>query len=196
MSSSESFESYSTPNLFSAYSKNYFRSITFNNALSLEFPEIAPAGSISRWCFDLDIPGSAVATVILPSEVALHSDDLQPIIQQMEDAFSKGARSVSIEAIINGQPISRTYHFTKIRLFTEINNFHPKILYARRIYEFVSTTLPISRTAAMKFLSLSITQHIRGFHITEFPLWKLGCLLDENWVEEDVLNGMAELLYF
>lgn len=48
----------------------------------------------------------------------------------------------------------------------------------------------------MKFLSLSITQHIRGFHITEFPLWKLGCLLDENWVEEDVLNGMAELLYF
>ncbi|KAG1724467.1 hypothetical protein EDB19DRAFT_1644568 [Suillus lakei] len=48
----------------------------------------------------------------------------------------------------------------------------------------------------MKFLSSLNTQHIQGFHITEFPLWKLGCLLDENWVEEVALNGMAELLYF
>jgi len=41
-----------------------------------------------------------------------------------------------------------------------------------------------------------ITFPIAGFHVTEFLLWKLGCLLDEDWLEEDVLNAMAELLYF
>ncbi|KAG0703648.1 hypothetical protein DFH29DRAFT_915469 [Suillus ampliporus] len=114
MSSEESYELYSTPNPFSAYSNNYFRCITSENAVPLEFPEIALAGLVSRWCFDLDVPGSAIATVILPGEIVLHLDDLQPIIQDMEEAFSKGARSVSIDAIINGQPISQVYHFTKI----------------------------------------------------------------------------------
>ena len=32
--------------------------------------------------------------------------------------------------------------------------------------------------------------------MTKFPLWKLSCLLDEDWLEEDVLNAMAEHLYF
>ncbi|KAG1845542.1 hypothetical protein F4604DRAFT_1595513 [Suillus subluteus] len=196
MSSEESYESYSTRNPFSAYSNNYFWGITFENAVPLEFPEIAPAGSVSCWCFDLDVPGSAIATVILPGKIVLHLDDLQPIIQDMEEAFSKGAWSVSIDAIINGQSISQVYHFTKIQFFIEVNNFHPKIIYARQLNKYIMTALPISQQRATKFLSSSVTQYIQGFHVTKFPLWKLGCLLGENWVKEDVLNAMAKLLYF
>ncbi|KAJ8582779.1 hypothetical protein M405DRAFT_687913, partial [Rhizopogon salebrosus TDB-379] len=191
-----SFESYSTPNPFSAYSNNYFQSITFENASSLEFPEITPARSVSHWSFNSEVPATALATLILPNEIILHSDDLQPILQRMESAFGEGARSVAVEAFINGQAVSRTYHFTKIRLFKEINNFHPKILYAKRLYEYFITTLPISPNHAAVFLTSSILHPIQGFHVTDFPLWRLGCLLDENWVDEDILNGMAELLYF
>ena len=32
--------------------------------------------------------------------------------------------------------------------------------------------------------------------MTESPLQKLGCLLDEDWLEVDVLNAMAKHLYF
>ena len=41
-----------------------------------------------------------------------------------------------------------------------------------------------------------INSAIRGLFGTEFPLWRLGELLDETWVGEDILNGLAELLYF
>lgn len=47
-----------------------------------------------------------------------------------------------------------------------------------------------------RLLDECITSPISGFHVTEFPLWKLGYLLDENWLEEDVLNALAELCYF
>ena len=40
-----------------------------------------------------------------------------------------------------------------------------------------------------------ITAPIVGFHVTAFPLWKLGYLLDESWLEEDLMNAMAELCY-
>jgi hypothetical protein len=110
----ECFESYSTPNPFSAYSNNHFQSITFEHASSLEFPEIAPAHSVSHWSFNNEVPATALATVILPGEIILHSDDLQPILQQMESAFGEGARSVAVEAFINGQAVSQTYHFTKV----------------------------------------------------------------------------------
>jgi hypothetical protein len=47
-----------------------------------------------------------------------------------------------------------------------------------------------------QFRNSPIANPIAGLCVTDFPLWKLGCLLDENWLEEDVLNGMSELLYF
>ncbi|KAJ7674380.1 hypothetical protein B0H14DRAFT_2423848 [Mycena olivaceomarginata] len=43
---------------------------------------------------------------------------------------------------------------------------------------------------------LPISLPIFGFHITDFPLWKLSCLLGEEWLHDDVLNALAELLYF
>ncbi|KAG0706374.1 hypothetical protein DFH29DRAFT_1023662 [Suillus ampliporus] len=132
--------------LQTAYSNNYFWSITFGNAVPLEFPEIAPAGSVSCWCFDLDVPGSAIATVILLGEIVLHLDDLQPIIQDMEEAFSKGARSMSIDVIINGQSISQVYHFTKI-------------VYACRLNKYIMTVLLISQHLEVQTMGFIVWDH-------------------------------------
>ncbi|KAF7359582.1 hypothetical protein MVEN_00681900 [Mycena venus] len=46
------------------------------------------------------------------------------------------------------------------------------------------------------FLDLPICAPIFGFYVTEFPLWKLSCLLGEEWLHEDILNALTELLYF
>ena len=40
-----------------------------------------------------------------------------------------------------------------------------------------------------------IFENFKGFQSNPFPLYKLGNLLNENWLEEDVLNGLCELRY-
>ena len=45
-------------------------------------------------------------------------------------------------------------------------------------------------------LSERISAPIQGFFVTDFPLWKFAYLLDETWIEEDVMNALAELAYF
>jgi hypothetical protein len=46
------------------------------------------------------------------------------------------------------------------------------------------------------FFNLPIRKLVCRFCVTDFPLWKLSCLLCEEWLHEDVLNALAELLYF
>lgn len=56
--------------------------------------------------------------------------------------------------------------------------------------------LGLSQDVMEHFENQTITAAILGFHGTSFPLWKLGSLLGDQWVHEDVLNGLSELLYF
>lgn len=37
---------------------------------------------------------------------------------------------------------------------------------------------------------------VAGFSVAQYPLWMLGCLLGEDWLHEDVLNSLLEMLYF
>lgn len=60
----------------------------------------------------------------------------------------------------------------------------------------VLENLHLSPFLLRDFEQYRIMDPISGFYITEFPLWKLGCLLGENWLEEDVQNVLAEMLYF
>lgn len=46
------------------------------------------------------------------------------------------------------------------------------------------------------FSRYTVTSPINGFHSTKFPLWKLGYFLDEEWLQDEVLDGLAELAYF
>ena len=47
-----------------------------------------------------------------------------------------------------------------------------------------------------QFSHLTIASPIHGFYSTKFPLWKLGYFLEEEWLQDEVLDGLAELLYF
>ena len=47
-----------------------------------------------------------------------------------------------------------------------------------------------------QFGHLTIAVQICGFYSTKFPLWKLGYFLGEEWLEDEVLDGLAEFLYF
>lgn len=53
----------------------------------------------------------------------------------------------------------------------------------------------LSSTAHNNFGGLRIFAPITGFKITDFPLWKLACLLGETWLEEDIVNALLELAY-
>lgn len=45
-------------------------------------------------------------------------------------------------------------------------------------------------------LNSRLSTPISGFQVTTFPLSQLGCLCSENYIEEDVVNALSELLYF
>jgi hypothetical protein len=77
-----------------------------------------------------------------------------------------------------------------------INTYQPAMASARKLFDHVVTNLNLSEHYVLPFLAEPIEQPVQGLYVTDFPIWKLGCLLGEEWVEEDILNGMAELLYF
>lgn len=48
----------------------------------------------------------------------------------------------------------------------------------------------------IEFLKTShVFEEFKGFQSNPFPLYKLGNLLNEIWLEEDILNGLCELRY-
>jgi hypothetical protein len=50
-------------------------------------------------------------------------------------------------------------------------------------------------SALEHLMQTPIFSPIHGFLITKFPVWELGYLLDENWLHEDALNALLELVY-
>ncbi|EDR01418.1 uncharacterized protein LACBIDRAFT_333293 [Laccaria bicolor S238N-H82] len=122
-----------------------------------------------------------------PSDTVPHATDLLPIFHDMEGAFGNGMRSV-VMTIMSAEGESQNtceYHFAKLWLFILINNNeHLELPHfeLRAILEDLKQQ-PINST-------------ICGLYRTNFPLRKLGELLGETWVGEDVLNGLSELLYF
>lgn len=83
----------------------------------------------------------------------------------------------------------------QLRLFREINNHQEHVAAAVALITHLSTGLRLHDNFISRFKLFKITEPICGFHVTDFPLWKLANLLDENWLEEDVVNALSELLY-
>jgi hypothetical protein len=108
------FNDYSTPNDLAAYSAHFFNILTFRKAAAMDYPQIAPAGTISQWVFDDVVPGSGSATLIMPGEVVPHINDLHSILQLMEGAFRDGKRSVVVTTGASGETSTKWYHFSKV----------------------------------------------------------------------------------
>jgi hypothetical protein len=77
-----------------------------------------------------------------------------------------------------------------------VNNHFIPIQYAWRLQSLWSVSPDFVTIPQIELLQqTTILTQMKGFFGSTYPLWKLGCLLDEIWVEEDVLNSLAELLY-
>ncbi|KAG5222782.1 SF3b1 domain-containing protein [Salix suchowensis] len=113
------YETYSCPSSTQKYSSEYFSTLTFAQATNLDYPPISP-DSIPSWVWHADVPGSAPANLILPSDVVPHLADLQPILKKMPEAFSLGSRSVILKLVANGEEKHVHYHFAKTTLLRTI----------------------------------------------------------------------------
>lgn len=82
-------------------------------------------------------------------------------------------------------------------LCTSVHNHWELVQSARQL---------VNRVLASNIFPVDVVDHllhntcpldsINGFMISKFPIWKLGSLLGENYIEEDVMNCLSELLYF
>ena len=84
----------------------------------------------------------------------------------------------------------------QIHLCIIINNFRMPVRYSAQLYVHLATRKLIPLQFFEQLGHTFITAPISGFHVSSYPLWKLGYFLDENWLEEDILNTLAEMLYF
>jgi hypothetical protein len=67
---------------------------------------------------------------------------------------------------------------------------------ALRLLEHLRLSAILPDYVLERFSGLQITSPIRGFYSTQFPLWKLGYFLGEEWLQDSVLDGLAEMQYF
>ncbi|KAJ6473892.1 hypothetical protein C8R45DRAFT_1103560 [Mycena sanguinolenta] len=191
------FATYSTPHPSSSFSLESLGSVTFAQAANAveenALPHILPQKSIRRWVFEPYVPTSLSEKTLGSGEVVPCAADMLPITESMELAFNNlGARSVTLE-LPNG---SVRYHFSKIRLVININNQAENLAAAAHILDHVDSSLLLLPDAVDELRKIKISEPLAGFHVTQIPLYLLGCLLQEQWANEDVLNARAELTYF
>ncbi|KAJ3911610.1 hypothetical protein F5877DRAFT_85747, partial [Lentinula edodes] len=188
---------YCNPAHHAAFSNDFFHELTFARALEVSIPAIAPEGCLLGWIFDVGIPSTKAATVIIPGKIIPHLNDLLPIIRAMESAYVEGKRSVQMHMRVSGQESVRSYHFSKIRLFISVSNNAPSVSAAHRLVDALSvpSTFTLSTELLSRFMHEKLQHQIRGFTAT-CSLWNLVCLLDEEWLYDDILNCLSELLYF
>lgn len=110
-----SFDSYSTPLKLSAYSAQYFRSLTFREALGLHYPTIAPASSVIAWVFVEDIPTQANTQHMMPDDVVPDISEVLHIIPEACASYKLGKHVVYIHMYSNGKETNYLYHFSKVQ---------------------------------------------------------------------------------
>ncbi|KAJ7192029.1 hypothetical protein GGX14DRAFT_328842, partial [Mycena pura] len=186
---------YSTPLPTTKFSAIYFAKLTFQTASQLEYPSICAPKTTSAWTFTNEVPSDISSHVVVAQEAIPHIDDLNPILKEMEAAYHRGSRSVAVTFTIPGAAVNFLYSFAKIQTLKFINNNKAAVESARDLVEYLSSTSLLTKPLLDQFIAQRIHSKIFGFHFTNFPLWKLSCLLGEEWLHEDVLNALSELLY-
>jgi hypothetical protein len=103
---------YSTPPSYAKFSWEFFHDITFLALTDLQFPLIAPPGTIQSFAFEPEVPLTAASTLILPDEVIPPLTDLAPILNRLEEEYICGNRSVKVQLKHSGKP--HVFHFQKV----------------------------------------------------------------------------------
>ncbi|KAJ7667377.1 hypothetical protein B0H17DRAFT_1142782 [Mycena rosella] len=192
-----SFSAYSAPHPQTRFSAEFFQHITLADASHLVtnnfLPSILPKDTVKKWLFTPAIPTTISEIIVASDEEIPCLDDRLPITQAVEKAYvAEGARSICLQI---GEKIVR-YHLSKIRLIVGVNN---------HIYNLHAASMLLARVESSSLLLPDLIQDLKlnhfseplaGFLVTQTPIYSLGCLLDERWAMEDVLNARAELIYF
>ncbi|KAF5329147.1 hypothetical protein D9611_013180 [Ephemerocybe angulata] len=196
--SQPAFDAYATPPSNALYSAKFFRALTFGETADVEaeYPTLASAGSLHSWVFDRMVPDSELASKVLPGEVIPCLADLVPIMAKLEGAFGDGFRSLVAAFCIDGVERTVVYHFRKIRLFINVNNNLKPVQLSKALFEHVGDAELLSPALRQRLRNIPIHTPISGFTTASFSLWELGYLRGEEWLEEDVVNGLCELMYF
>lgn len=108
------FDIYSSPDVNTAYSSQFFNDLTFLQATGINYPMIAPSGCAKHWIFANEVPAAADAILVMPGETVLHSNDLQTLMDEARGMFNEGKRAVHVSVTINGRRIDNVYHFAKV----------------------------------------------------------------------------------
>ena len=108
------FDEYSSLLPHLPFSTDYFSKLIFGQATEIQYPTIAPPGSVTSQNFSNEEPHGAVATLVLPLDVIPSIDDLLATTSAMEEAYAQGLRSVFVEFHLGGDTYSHCYHFTKV----------------------------------------------------------------------------------
>lgn len=116
MGTPSTFDNFALPVAGTAFSAGFFRDLTFQQAIGLNYPVIAPAGSVSAHIFSSGIPFEMDAVNVMPNEIVPHVDDILPIIREAREAYhSTGVRrSVHVQLTIDGMDTECVYHFSKV----------------------------------------------------------------------------------
>ncbi|KAJ7601865.1 hypothetical protein DFH06DRAFT_1399924 [Mycena polygramma] len=191
------FAQYATPHPNSPFSAESLRDITVAEASDLiqnnVLPLILPKNTVKISFFDPRVPVDASEITLAPNEVIPCAEDMLPITQAMEAAFlDESARSVCVE-LPHGYVI---YHLSKIRVIMNVNNHMSSLALVARLLAHAKSSSLLLPSLIQELEASRYAEPLAGFHVTETPLYTLGCLLDERWALEDVLNARAELTYF
>ncbi|KAJ6452558.1 hypothetical protein C8R47DRAFT_998072, partial [Mycena vitilis] len=190
------FIAYSTPHPQTKFSLEFFASITIADAAQLvhdkQLPYILPKDSISQPQWSAFEPTASSEIAVAVGEAIPCIDDIYVLLKAAPDCYKAGARSVVIQF---GSQIVR-YHFSKLRIMLNIHNQAYNLHAATNILERVVSCCLLVPELIADFKLNRFCEPLAGFHVTDTPLHTLGCLLNECWVIEDVMNARAELLYF
>ncbi|KAF7362848.1 hypothetical protein MVEN_00634600 [Mycena venus] len=191
-----SFALYGTPTPDTLFSAESFHDITIADADRIiqggQLPHILPKSSLRAWVFDREVPTSLEELTLSANEHIPCAEDMLPITREMESAFHHGAHLVCLN-LPNG---SVRYHLSKIRLIINVNNHVANLAAAASLLNHVESSFLLLPDRIQELKGNKFMEPLAGFHVTAIPLYTLGCLLNERWAKEDVLNARAELTYF
>ncbi|KAJ7435178.1 hypothetical protein FB451DRAFT_1464446, partial [Mycena latifolia] len=194
-----SYADYTAPRADTGFSLQYFSELTVAEAHEIVetngLPTILPRNSIVQWFFDSTIPTNPSDIELAAGEFIPCLDDLLQITKAMEFAYHQtSARSVIVQLV--GMPNLICYHLSKIRLLVNVNNNVYGINSASAILVHLHAKKLLLSHLIHAFSLIRVNEPITGFLVTRTPIYTLGCLLNERWAMEDILNARAELTYF
>lgn len=208
-----------TPSPTARFSNAWFRSITLLQVACSElYPTVASRGSLHQGSIKWTTSGEAE---LAPGEAIPNPLDISLIIHGMAAAFEKQFTAVEFSFAFESMTHTVCYSFSKvcslrhIIFASQVNKFILSTMklelarnagnYRKHWFEVKALVahisgglyLPLDSTTYERFMQCRFLEPIPGFlYAIDRPLYKLGTLIDEVWVDEDVLNVLLELEYF